>query len=293
MHERVVILTRLTEKSALERRYGTAQQASFMMARAKAGAADFGRVVKTDASQVRGLDLVRRAFPRDIQIVEIDRALVAQFVFDPGDLVVALGQDGLVANVGKYLNGQPLAGVNPDPDNFEGALLPFTVESFTSALPAILSGQRPMRSVVLAQATTDDGQMLRGFNEIFIGAPTHQSARYRLSFAAASELQSSSGIVVSTGSGSTGWLRSLAGDGAVFDPAEAVLRFRVREAWPGRGYGAALIAGDATRGNPLIAESHMANGVVFADGIEDDAIAFDAGVTVRIEPSERRVNLLM
>ncbi len=292
VRERVVILTRLSEKVALERRYGTVAQAAFMMTRAREGDADFKRAVKSDDAQSSALERIRKALPRDIQTVEIDRNLVAQFVFDPGDLVVALGQDGLVANVGKYLDGQPLAGVNPDPNAFEGALLPFTVDSFIRALPDAIAGRRDTRSAVLAEASTDDGQILRGFNEIFVGAPTHQSARYRLSHGAASELQSSSGVIAATGSGSSGWLRSLIGEAAAFDPAEEKLKFCVREAWPGRGFSTGVITGEATAQNPLIVESHMARGVVFADGIEDDAIAFDAGVTIRIAPSGRRVNLL-
>jgi NAD kinase len=293
MYERVVILTRLSEKVALERRYGTAQQAAFMMARSKKGTSDFSRATSADVAQTRAQSLVRQGLPREIQVVEIDRTLVAQFVFDPGDLVVALGQDGLVANVGKYLQGQPLAGVNPDPSTIDGALLPFTVESFLAALPDILRGKRAVRSVVLAEAVSDDGQILRGFNEIFVGAPSHQSARYRLSFEDASELQSSSGLIAATGSGSTGWFKSIAGEGGVFDPGEESLRFRVREAWPGRGFSASLVSGNPTRDRPLVVESHMPSGVVFADGIEDDAIAFDAGVSIRIAPSERRVSLLI
>lgn len=293
VHERVVILTRLSEKVALERRYGTVAQAAFMMTRARAGAADFKRAVKTDDAQSSALDRIRKAMPRDIQVVEIDRNLVAQFVFDPHDLVVALGQDGLVANVGKYLDGQPLAGVNPDPAAFEGALLPFSADDFVRAIPEIIGGRRAVRSVVLAEASTDDGQILRGFNEIFVGAPTHQSARYRLSFNGQSELQSSSGLIAATGSGSSGWLRSIMGADAAFDPAAERLKFCVREAWPGLGFSASVIAGEATADHPLVIESHMARGAVFADGIEEDAIAFDAGMTVRIAPSSRRVNLLL
>src|SRR3990167_6009027 len=159
VRERIVILTRLSEKVALERRYGTTAQAAFMMTRAPEGGADFKRAVKSDDAQSFALERIRRALPQDIQSVEIDRSLVAQFVFDPGDLVVALGQDGLVANVGKYLDGQPLAGVNPDPGAFEGALLSFTVDSFIRVLPEVLAGRRPTRSVVLAEAMSDDGQV--------------------------------------------------------------------------------------------------------------------------------------
>ena len=57
----------------------------------------------------------------------VDRAFVPNFIFGPRDTVVALGQDGLVANVLKYLDGQLLIGVNPDAARWEGVLLPFTV----------------------------------------------------------------------------------------------------------------------------------------------------------------------
>ena len=36
-----------------------------------------------------------------------------RFLFEPDDLVVIVGQDGLVANVSKYLDGQPVVGINP------------------------------------------------------------------------------------------------------------------------------------------------------------------------------------
>ena len=76
------------------------------------------------------------------------------------------------------------------------------------------------------------------------------------------------------------------------DPAADKLHFVVREAWPGRGFGATLIEGEVTRENPLVIESRMDAGIIFADGIEGDPLRFDAGVSVRIAPSERRVRLV-
>jgi NAD kinase len=292
MRERIVILTRLSDKEALERRFGTFLQARFVMAQAAAGAADFARAEHQDDVQGRVTRRIRDAIPDEVSVVEIDRSLVAQFLFEPNDLVVAVGQDGLVANAGKYVDGQPLAGVNPDPESIDGALLAFSVDHFVAVLPEILADRRPCHEVALAEAVTNDGQVLRGFNEIFVGMPNHQSARYRIAHGAASELQSSSGVIVATGSGSTGWLRSLLGDGAALDPAAAVLRFCVREAWPGRGFSAAVLTGEVTASAPLVIESRMPNGVIFADGIESDAIAFDAGMTVTIAPSPRRLRLL-
>jgi NAD kinase len=234
---------------------------------------------------------IRKALPQDVKLVEIDRGMVAQFLFEPHDLVVAVGQDGLVANVAKYLEGQPLAGVNPDPGTIDGALLAFSVDSFITALPQLLTDGRPFREATLAEAQTSDQQTLRGFNEIFVGVPTHQSARYRIRHGKHEEVQSSSGLIVATGSGSTGWLRSLRGEASIFDPAADELRFVVREAWPGRGFGATLLEGSVTREDRLVIESRM-DGIIFADGIEADAVRFDAGVTVTITPAVQRARLV-
>jgi hypothetical protein len=292
MRQRVVILTRPSAKQTFVGRYGTEGQTRFVMAASARGKVDFATAEAEDIAQSRAVSAIRTQLPEEVKLAEIDRGMVAQFLFEPHDLVVAIGQDGLVANVGKYLDGQPLVGVNPDPANIDGSLLPFTVETFMAALPQMLVDRRPMREATLAEAQTSDRQTLRGLNEIFVGVPTHQSARYRIVHGRSEELQSSSGLIVATGTGSTGWLKSLRGGNAVFDPADDRLHFIVREAWPGRGFAATLIEGDVTREQPLVIESRMDQGILFADGIEADPVRFDAGVTVTIAPSTRRVRLV-
>ena len=291
MRQRLVILTRPSAKRALVERYGSEGQTRFAMAQSARGSGDFEKAVVEDTAQSRAVTAIRKAVPDDVKLAEIDRGMVAQFLFEPHDLIVAVGQDGLVANVGKYLDGQPIAGVNPDPETIEGALLPFTADMFIHALPDLLRDHRPVREATLATVQTSDRQSLRGLNDIFVGVPSHQSARYRISHAGREEMQSSSGLIVSTGTGSTGWLRSLIGDKATFDPAADKLHFVVREAWPGRGFAATVIEGEVTREHPLIIESRM-DGVIFADGIEGDPLRFDAGVTATITPSTQRVRLV-
>jgi len=291
VRQRVVILTRPSAKQAFVQRYGSEGQTRFAMAQSAKGMADFKKAEVEDTAQSRAVARIRKAMPSDVKLAEIDRQMVAQFLFEPHDLVVAVGQDGLVANVGKYLEGQPLAGVNPDPQTIDGSLLAFDVDTFIAALPQVLTDRRPMREATLAEAATSDRQVLRGLNEIFVGVQTHQSARYRIRHGANDEVQSSSGLIVSTGTGSTGWLKSLRGADAVFDPAADELHFVVREAWPGRGFAATLIEGRVTRDQPLLIESRM-EGTIFADGIEADAIRFDAGVSVTIAPGQRRVRLV-
>lgn len=293
MRQRVVILTRPSAKQTFVARYGSEGQTRFAMAQSLKGVADFKRAEVEDTAQSRAVAHIRKAVPSEVKVAEIDRSMVAQFLFEPHDLVVAIGQDGLVANVGKYLDGQLLAGVNPDPGTIDGSLLAFTVDTFVAALIEALNDRRPVREATLAEAQTSDKQTLRGLNEIFVGVPNHQSARYRLRHGDKEEVQSSSGLIVSTGTGSTGWLKSLRGEGAVFDPAADELHFVVREAWPGRGFGASLTEGRVTRETPLLIESRMDAGSIFADGIEADAVRFDAGVSVTIAPAQRRVRLVL
>ena len=263
MRERVVLLTRLSQQRVLERRYGTMGQVRFALRESKRGLSDVQRATAEEDARSRAVRTIRESIPPDLRVVEIDREMVAQFLFEKNDLVIAIGQDGLVANVGKYLEGQPLVGVNPDPAVIDGALLAFSVETCIAALPAILADQQPMRQATLAEATTTDRQLLRGLNEIFVGSPNHQSARYVLHHGGRDELQSSSGLVVATGTGSSGWLRSMVGDEGAFDPAEDRLEFVVREAWPGRGFGATLLRGEVTKRRPLQIESRMESGVIF------------------------------
>ena len=73
---------------------------------------------------------MKRAVPSVIKSQVIHRDIVPQFTFGQDDLVIAIGQDGLVSNTAKYLSSQPILGVNPDPGRFNGVLLPFTEATF-------------------------------------------------------------------------------------------------------------------------------------------------------------------
>ena len=64
----------------------------------------------------------------------LDRGLVPTYTFDRTEVVVTLGQDGLVANTAKYAGGQPIVGLNPDPARVDGVLLPFGVAAARSVV---------------------------------------------------------------------------------------------------------------------------------------------------------------
>ena len=155
--------------------------------------------------------------------------------------------------------------------------------------------KKQCKSITFAEARTNDGQRLLGVNDLFIGPKSHTSARYALQWHGQQEEQSSSGIIVSTGFGSSGWFKSiLAGAIGVtgqqshplaggFEWQAKKLYFTVREPFPSRTSGARLVFGEIEGEDCLRLESHMPeNGVVFSDGIESDYLSFNSGTVLTV-----------
>ena len=206
MFEKVFVVTRKTRLAELVERFNTVGQARFYI---ESAGGNFEEYALEDAVYRHSMEVTRRALPSDLKIQFLDRGLAPTVLFTEKDLIVTLGQDGLVANTAKYVRGQPILAVNPDPRRFDGVLLPFQPDGLRGYLERTLANQVRLRSITLAEAKLKDGQRLLAFNDLFIGAQSHVSARYRIGYRARVEEQSSSGIIVSTGAGSTGWLSSI------------------------------------------------------------------------------------
>jgi NAD kinase len=307
-YENVIIVTRRTELDDLVARFNTKAQARFYLEQA---GQSFERIEIAHEKHQQVLTKVRRAVPTGIKSQLIDRELVPRFMFGEDDLVVTVGQDGLVSNTAKYLAGQPILAVNPDPELFDGVLLPFTAESVEQQLYTTLFGPLQAKKVTLAKAELSDGQTLMAFNDFFIGAKSHVSARYRIEIGEKSEAQSSSGIIVSTGAGSTGWLQSVyagaagvieALGGEVIPPADGGrlnwdtehLVYSVREPFPSIATQASIVHGVFTNRTPLKITSQMAsNGVIFSDGVEADYLEFNSGAEVTLCTATNKAMLVV
>lgn len=302
--ERLVVVTRRTRLEELLLRYNTRGQARFYLERE---GADFGPYDEEHDAYRHSLDRVRAWADRGVPKQLIDRSLVPTFDFRPGDVVITVGQDGLVANVAKYATGLPLIAVNPDPERFDGLLLPFTPAELGRVLDAVAADRARLREVTLAEAVLRNGQRLLAFNDLFIGARSHVSARYQIGVAGRRESQSSSGVLVSTGAGSTGWMSSVfnmargvaaltggrAGDALRLGWEDERLLYAVREPFQSRSSEVGIVAGVIDPGEAMTVESRMAaNGVIFSDGMEEDYLPFDAGAIAEIRTAERRALLV-
>lgn len=291
---RAIVVTRATEYQALLARHGTRAQAAFWLGRR---GQSLDEVARRHQRQEAALEAVSRAIPPGWRRARLDRADLARFVFEPGDLVVAAGQDGLVANAAKYLAGQLVLGVNPEPDRYEGVLVPHPPEAAARLLRAMAAGDVAVEARTMVEARLDDGQRLLALNELFAGHRSHQSARYRLAHAGREERQSSSGVIVTTGTGATGWARSINGERrrrlALPGPTDAAVAFLVREPFPGRATGTSLDGAVLEAGQPLELTSEMEEGgVIFGDGIEDDRLELGWGARVTIGAAAERLRLV-
>src|SRR5207247_1587373 len=203
---KIILVVRATRLADLKARFATKMQAKFYVSRL---GGDFADYEQEDTAYQTAIAEARQILAGLGRVQIVQRALLPNFVFGPEDIVVALGQDGLVANTLKYLNGQPLVGVNPDPQRWDGQLLPFKVRDLDKIVREVLRHGRPIKSVTMAKVTLNTGPTLHAVNDFFVGARTHISARYQIRLGKRVENHSSSGVIVSTGLGSSGWLKSL------------------------------------------------------------------------------------
>lgn len=305
MYKKLVIVTRKTRLQELVERFNTRSQAKFYIQHAGGDFADYER---EDDAYRGALELLRRTLEFDMPQQLVDRTLVPTFKFQRDDVVVALGQDGLVANTAKYAGAQPIVAVNPEPSRFDGILLPFLQDQARVAVARLLEAKAKFREVTLAAVTLQDGQRLLAFNDLFVGARSHVSALYRIVCGEKSETQSSSGVLISTGAGSTGWISSvfnMTSGVASFcggAPGKAIhmpwedrrLLYIVREPFLSRHSQTGIVAGMLEPNEELVIESLMpSGGAIFSDGMEADYLQFNSGAVAHIRAAEQRARLVV
>ncbi|MBB2902478.1 hypothetical protein FHR75_003309 [Kineococcus radiotolerans] len=292
---RAVLVHRRTPYADVLARHGTRGAAEFFL-RTRGQTLD--DLEAADERQRAALAAVAAAVPPDWRSGTLEREDLPRFLFAPEDVVVVVGQDGLVANVAKHLSGQVVLGVDPDPARHAGVLVRHRPGDVPGLLRRSVPDAAACEQRTMVRAVADDGQELHALNEVYVGHRSHQTARYVLGCPGGREEQASSGVVVGTGTGATGWLASLArarGGAVLPGPTDPALAWFVREAWPSRTTGADLVAGalPAVPGEDELTLDVLSDElVVFGDGLEEDRLLLTRGMRLRIGVSPRRLALL-
>ena len=303
--EYAIIIKNKTRLEALIERFNTKAQAKFYIERS---GGDFSDYEKEHDIFHNSLSNVQRSLSSILKNKIVERSFLPSFIFNDTQVVVTVGQDGLVANTAKYVKQIPIVAVNPDQDRFDGVLLPFNVNNFLAAIDRVIANNYNSKLTSFAEARLNDGQRLLAFNDLFIGATSHVSARYQITYNNKTEEQSSSGIIVSTQAGSTGWLSSIFnmsfGIREFLEKGTAKkkyaklknnqLMFAVREPFSSKKTQVETTAGIITEQSKLVIHSLMpTNGLIFSDGIETDFLKFNSGSIAAIGIANEKANLVL
>jgi len=297
--DRVVIVTKPTPLTELVQHQLTRSRARFVLQTQGQSILPYE---EEDASYEAALVTLRRQIPNDLPVTVVPRQELPNFLFRDKDLIIVCGPDGLFANLAKYVADQPVISVNPDPRTVAGALMRFAPHDVRRIIARVLAKQHTIERLPFVKAAFDDDRVVWGINDIFIGRSDQVSARYAISFEGDNERQSSSGVIVSTGVGSTGWIRSLAtmvkglsGNGThkltkLPTAASSELMFVVREPFPSPATGTTIIYGRIVPGRPLVVISEMPDGGrIFSDGIVERALDWNVGSKVTVTVGDRYV----
>jgi len=303
--EYAIIIKNKTRLESLIERFNTKAQAKFYIERSGGDFVDYEREHEMFHDS---LSKVQRNLSAIVKNKIVERGFLPSFIFNENQVVVTIGQDGLVANTAKYVGEIPIVAVNPDQERFDGVLLPFNNENFLKAVDDVMRNKYNSKMTSFAEAKLNDGQRLLAFNDLFIGATSHVSARYKITFNNKSEEHSSSGIIVSTQSGSTGWLSSVFnmsfGINKFIDNKDSSkkyvklkdnqLMFAVREPFASKKTQIDTTTGVITERSKLIIQSFMPNnGFIFSDGVESDFLNFNSGSIATIGIAKEKANLVI
>ncbi|MBV6492053.1 MAG: hypothetical protein LDLANPLL_00042 [Turneriella sp.] len=268
-----------------------------------------GRIDDIDAEHdqfCRSLESLQGKLYGKLKYKIIDRSFLPAFLFAENHLIITIGQDGLVANTAKYARGQPIIGLNPDPQRVDGVLLKTQLETFSMHLDKAMAATAKIAAITMAEVRLNDGQRLLAFNDFFVGPASHTSARYRITQGERHEEHSSSGILIATGAGKTGWMSSVMNMVSGFAGPLSIAEFNalrwesreliyaVREPFISKQSKASMVWGIIKESEPLILESHMAQqGVIFSDGVERDHLQFSSGAIATVSPAAEYAKLVV
>ena len=180
MVPRCVLIERPTEYQELIARHGTHDQAAFFLAQRGQRIEDLRRrhdQHRQHHQQVLG------AVPPEWRRASIQRDDLDRFLFEPDDVIVVLGQDGLVANVAKYLDQQPVLGLNPEPERNPGVLVTHPPDAAGELMRDLQRGRAPDRAPDHGHGQPrrrpDPDRAQRAVRR----SRSHQSARYTIALA--------------------------------------------------------------------------------------------------------------
>lgn len=149
------------------------------------------------------------------------------------DLVVAIGGDGTALSASHYLTDKPILAVNSSPETSEGFLTTIHHDKIFDKLEELKDKFETEKLERIKISVNGKAIPLLALNEVFIAnEKAFLISKYRIKFDSSEESQKSSGLIFSTGTGSTAWFKSAGGE--PFSSQDKFIKMVVREPYEGR-----------------------------------------------------------
>lgn len=230
---------------------------------------------------------VRAAVAVDGLNAHVTDTVTAELVAD-ADLIISVGGDGTFMHVARLLGDQPILGVNSSPRTSQGHYCAATPDTFGACLDEALDG-RGITPLTRVAITIDDHAIpFAALNDVlYANVSPAASTRYALRLREETELQLSSGVWISTASGSSAAIGSAGGD--LMEPTDRRLQYLVREPCPDRVGGPRLRRGYVDDEISLVSRSDY--NALYLDGHQRGWPA-PLGSIARLAPAPRPLRVV-
>ena len=135
MIDQAILIRDKTRLEQLIERFNSKAQAQFYIERS---GGNFQQYEAEHQQFYQSLESVIKQLSGKMRFKVLMRSFLPSFIFARNQVVIVLGQDGLVANTAKYVDHIPIIGVNPDPKRYDGILLPFHYQNWLPALEKVV-----------------------------------------------------------------------------------------------------------------------------------------------------------
>lgn len=208
------------------------------------------------------------------------------------DLIVAVGGDGTFLRAAHFIGSQKLMGVNSDIKNKEGFFMKSNKKDFEAKLKKVIEGTSKIKKLPRLEASINGRESgTLALNEFFIGSKkSYQAAKYTIQVGSKKEMQKSSGILITTPSGSRAWAKSCYGKTLPLNSGN--YQFLVREPYEGQVFkDYALKHGILGKSQKIKIKSEMLDGILIADSVGKEH-SFKNGSKATIKLSGKHLNAI-
>ncbi len=202
------------------------------------------------------------------------------------DAVIAIGGDGTIMSASHYLKKIPLLALNDKPRRSIGAHATGTITQLPKKLEELASNTFKTELLERIRISINDEKVEPlALNEVFFANErAYLVSNYLLKYKQFIEKQKSSGVIISTGTGSTAWFKS--SGGIPFSPQSKFVKMIIREPFMGhkeRKYTYKLLKTQINEGETMHITANTPS-VLAIDSIRE--FHLKTGDTITIEISE-------